>query len=235
MGTTHDQLSWQNRVGALSGAAYVLLILVGNQIATGGAQDAHPTGTKDLATLANQVTSGTARTGQAMEIIGMVAFAFFLAWFVHLLRRMGGAAAWLSTTALVGGVTTLAVKIASVLPVIAATVDRNQISATSARVLVDQNNAGFVITFLTFGIFMVGAGLAVLGSGVMGRVAGWSAVVIGALGIIETAVAVSLDVNPMPFLLGLVWILAVSVRLAWKGPRPRVSKSTERGLAPAAI
>lgn len=90
--------------------------------------------------------------------------------------------------------TTLAVKIASVLPVIAATIDRGQISATTARVLVDQNSAGFVITFLTFGIFMVGVGLAVLDSGVLGRVAGWLAVVI------ESAFAVSFDVNPVSFL-----------------------------------
>ena len=58
----------------------------------------------------------------------------------------------------------------------------------------DQNSAGFVITFLTFGIFMVGVGLAILDSGVLGRVAGWLAVVI------ESAFAVSFDVNPVPFL-----------------------------------
>lgn len=212
--------AWPDRIGALSGAAYVVLILVGNQIASGGGQDPHPTGTQDLAQLAHDATSGTARLGQALEVTGFVAFAFFLAWFVQQLRRHGGAAAWLGTTTLVGGVTTLALKLASVLPLVAATVNRDQIDATTARVLMDQNSAGFVVTFLTFGIFLLAAGLGILACGLLGRFAGWSAVVIGAGGVLQIVLgATSLDVAPFPFLLGLVWVLAVSVRLGLRTPK----------------
>ena len=36
-----DRPAWQDRVGALSGAAYVLLILVGNQLAEGSGSSTH--------------------------------------------------------------------------------------------------------------------------------------------------------------------------------------------------
>ena len=41
------------------------------------------------------------------------------------------------------------------------------------------------------------------------------------------------DTNVMPFLLGLIWLLVVGIRLAWGGPRARVSGSVESPAAAA--
>jgi hypothetical protein len=209
-----------DRAGALSGAAYVLLILVGNQLASGSGQDPHPSGAEDLADFSGSPTLAQS-IGFRMEVLGFLAFMFFLGWLVHRLREHGGAAAWLAGVAGVAGTMTLALKIGSAAPVMAGEVDHRQLSPTLARVLADMNGATFVITFLTTGVFLVATGLAVLTSGYLGRVAGWTAVVIGALGVGLT-LATGLDpvsTNPMPFLASLLWILVVSVRLGWRGPR----------------
>lgn len=222
-----------DRVGAACGAAYVLLTLVGNQLASGSGGPAHPTGAKDLADF-SRTPSIAANLGFTMELFGFLAFMFFLGWFVASLRRRGGSAEWLAGVAGVAGVVTLAVKIASASPILAGELDHGQLSPTLARVLADMNGASFVVTFLPFGVFLLASGLAILGSGWLGRVSGWTAVVIGALGIVVPLLThlSPVDTNPMPFLFGLLWLLAVSVRLAWRGPRPAVG--TEARIEPVA-
>lgn len=234
--TTTPLVALGDRVGALSGAAYVLLILVGNQIATGGSQDPHPSGAKDLADFAAS-PSASRVVGETMEVLGFLAFIVFIGWLTQTLRDRGGAAGWLAGTASIAGTITLAVKIASILPMAAGLLDPKEISATTARVLTDMNNAGFVITFLPFGVFLVAVGAAILSSGLLGKVAGWFAVVIGTLGVLLTLVTRMdpVNTNPMPFLAGLVWILVISVRLAVKGPRSQSVPQDGRSLAPAMV
>ena len=50
----------RDRLGAVTGAAFVVLILVGNQMATAGSgQSAHPTGDQVLRDAAHQVSSAS--------------------------------------------------------------------------------------------------------------------------------------------------------------------------------
>jgi len=209
-----------DRIGAAAGAAYVLLILIGNQLSSGSSSDPHPSGAKDLADFASS-PSVAEKVGFTMELLGFLTFMFFLGWLVHTLRLRGGPAAWLGGAAGAAGIVTLSVKVASAMPIMAGRLDHADMSPATARILTDMNGAAFVITFLTFGTFLVAGGLAILTSGLLGRFAGWSAVVIGALSIVLTVLTQGdpVDTNPMPFLAGLVWLLVVSVRLAWKGPR----------------
>lgn len=211
--------AWLDRVGALSGAAYVLLILVGNQLAEGSGSSTHQTGAQVLAHVGRQADSASAQIGMTMEILGFVGFAFFVPWLYTALRRAGSG--WPAAVALVGGTTTLAVKIGSGAAAITLMTDRERVDPQMAMVLNDLNGAAFVITFITFGIFMLGAGLALLESRLAGRFAAWSAVVLGVAGILVTLVSKAdpVNSNPMPFLLGLLWILVVSVRLAVRAPR----------------
>jgi hypothetical protein len=211
-----------DRLGAGCGAAYILLILVGNQLGGGGNQDPHPSGTADLAAFAGHPTL-VEGAGWRMEIAGFIAFMFFLGWMRRRVQQLGGAAAWLSDVAAVAGVVTLAVKLGSAAPVLAGRMDHGELTPVLARVLYDLNAAAFVITFLPYGAFLLALGLAILASGFLGRVAGWSGVVLGALTMLAP-LASGVDpvgTNVLPFLLGLFWLLAVSVRLAWKGPRQR--------------
>jgi hypothetical protein len=127
----------------------------------------------------------------------------------------------LANTVAIAGTVTISVKIASVLPMAAGQLDHKELSPALARILTDMNGAGFVVTFLPFGVFLVAAGWAILSSGLLGKVAGWTGVVFGALCVLLTlATQVDpVDTNPMPFLAGLLWVLVVSVRLGSKGPR----------------
>lgn len=228
-----DKLSASDRIGASCGAAYVALILVGNGIATGnGEQSNDPTGQQVLQYADQAAHSGVVLVGRAMEILGFVAMAFFIAWLVPRLRRAGGPAPWLADVVLVGGVGTLAVKIATIAPEAAVDATRQSIDPALAKALYDIAGAGFIMSFLPFAILMLGLGGAVLTSGFLGRFAGWSAIVLGVAGLLVVVTASSLDTNPMPFVLGLLWLLVASVRLAWRGPRQaRVGSADE--LAPA--
>ena len=222
--TQSERPGWVDRVGALSGPAYVVLVMTGNSIAEPG-EPAHATGAQVLAQLEEQAGSTAAQIGSSMEILGFVGLAFFVGWLATVLRRHADRAPWLATAVVVGGAATLAVKIGSVFPELALKVNRGSVDQSTARLVNDMGSAGFVLSFLTFGIFMLATGLAVLDSGIAGRVAGWSAVVIGALGIIATVAtqADPLATSALPFLLGLLWILVLGVRFALRGPSHSVT------------
>ena len=177
-----------DRIGAGCGAAYVLLILVGNQMSSGSSTDPHPSGAKDLADLSTTPTVVESRSASSLELIGFLAFVLFLGWFVHALRQRGGPAPWLAGAAGAFGVITLAVKLASAMPMLAGQLDHAELSPSLARVLVDMNGAAFVVTFLPYGMFVATAGAAFLATGFLGRVAGWSGVVIGGLTVLVTFV-----------------------------------------------
>ena len=235
MNSTRSRITGWDRLGAASGAAFVLLILVGNQIAAGNSTDPHPSGTEDLADFSAS-PSLVETLGLSMEVLGFVAFIFFLGWFVHALRSPDGRAPWLAGAAGLAGGVTVSVKVASFMPIAAGILDHEELTPSLARVLTDMNAAAFAITFVTFGTFLVASGAAVLASGLLGRVAGWFGVVIGTLAIVLTLVtrADPTSTNPMPFLAGLVWVLVVSVRLAWKGPRTAPAEPAVTGVPVAA-
>jgi hypothetical protein len=222
-----------DRIGAGCGAAYILLVGVGNQMSSGNSTDPHPSGAKDLADFA--ATPTTAQTiGFTMEVVGFLAFIVFLAWLVHALRLRGGPAPWLAGAAGMSGVITLAVKMGSAAPMLVGYVDHKDLTPATARVLMDLNGSAFVVTFLPYGTFVMLAGAACLVTGFLGRVAGWSGVVIGGLTLLAT-LATQLDpieTNVMPFLLGLLWLLVIGIRLAWRGPRARAGGAVE---SPAAV
>jgi hypothetical protein len=225
-----NKLTVADRIGAACGAAYVLLITVGNGIAVSGESNT-PTGKQVLQYAQDMLDSPARQAGMAMEVLGFVALSFFLAWIVPALRRAGGVAPWLANVVLIGGLATIAVKVGSIAPEVAVVAGRHTLDPDLAKALYDIAAGSFVISFLPFAIFMLGIGTSVLTSGYLGRFAGWSAIVLGALGLVVVATARSLDANPMPFMLGLLWILVVSVRIAWKGPRTQAAVTDEQPVA----
>lgn len=213
-------VSISDRVGAATGAAYVLLVCVGNQLSEGNSTDAHPSGAKDLADFGGTPTLAQS-IGFRMELFGFVALMFFVAWLVHALAARRSPWPWLPGVVGVAGVTLLAVKLGSAAPIMVGEVDHKELSPTLARVLADLNGSSFVITFLPMAVLLAAAGAAMLATGLAGRVAGWSGIVIGVLGV-AAPIGTGMDpigTNPMPFLFGLLWMLAVSIRLAVRGPK----------------
>src|SRR3712207_6087374 len=133
-------------MGATSGVAWFVLIMVGNTLNTAGTTQAlRPTGEEVLADL--QRTTATQDVGLVLELLGFAVFAVFLGYLYRTLRR-ADAGSWLPAAALVGGVTMLAVKLGSAGPMFAAVLRKDEISPELARTLVDINSGAFWISWL---------------------------------------------------------------------------------------
>jgi hypothetical protein len=201
------------RLALASGAAYVVAILVGNGLAEAGNSEGG-----DGATVLAELQRGLSPVqtfGLTLEILGFALFLVFLGALYRVLRRTGGGD-WLAVTALGGGLVTIAVKVASVGPAMTARMRADDLSPELARVLEDINGAGFVISGYTLGIFLSAAALATLVTRLVPRWLAAAGVVIGVLTIAAGTAGILDPVGyvPIPFLLGLLWILVVSVVLA---------------------
>ena len=210
----------RDRIGAATGAAFVALIMVGNQMASGGSADsAHPTGEQVLRDVAHQASSATFTAGFVLEGLGFAAFIGFLGYLADVLRRRvpgrgpGGIAAG---AAIVAGAVMLAVKLGSAAPIVTLAIDHDHISPQLAQVLNDLGGVAFVISWLPFAIFVAAAATGLHRAALVGRPTAYSGLALGVAGLALSIAGVydPLGANPLAFLLGLAWLLAVSVRLA---------------------
>jgi hypothetical protein len=207
----------RHRLAAATGAAYILLILVGNTLSTRGASTAaHPTGAAVLRDVDRQVHSAAATAGFAMEVIGFTLFIVFLGYLAAVLRSRRVEPDVMAGTAVIAGVVMLAVKLGSGAPLGALMLDRHQLTPLLARILSDINSVAFVISWIPMGVFVAALALALRTAGLAGRPTAYSGVAIGLAGLALGVIGMQdpVNANPMPFLLGLIWILVVSVRLA---------------------
>jgi hypothetical protein len=224
-----------DRFGALTGAAYVVLVMVGNMMSTDrspGPHPAHPTGQQDITSLHWLAGSVSGQVGVTLELVGFAALVLFAGYLCARVRAGG----WLATAALAGGVIAIAVKLASAAPMFAAYVMRDGISPEMARVLTDMGNAAFVVDWLPTGLFVACAAGAALATRTLGRTLGWGGVVAGTAAVIVTAVTGVhvLTANALPFLICLLWILVVSVRLGVQRTS-RVPAQAAPDAVPAAV
>jgi len=209
----------RDRIGAATGAAFVVLAVVGNDMASGGSsQSARPTGEQVLNDVAHQASSPAYAAGFVLEGLGFVAFIGFLGYLAYVLRRArghgpGGIAAG---AAVVSGAVMLAVKLGSAAPLGALAIDYSHMSPQLALVLNDLSGVAFVICWLPFAVFVAAAAAALHGAGLVGRPTAYIGLGLGAAGLALSIAGVydPVGANPLSFLLGLAWLLAVSVRLA---------------------
>ncbi len=202
-----------DRCGALAGAASFLLTMIGGDVLgiPPGPQVAHPSGQQDLDNLHWMADSTSAQVGMSLELLGFAFSIVFIAYLCHRVRSAG----WLAMAALVGGIVWISVKLASGAPLFAAYGLREEITAQTARILIDMNGASFVISWIPKGIFVAFAAAAGMATGTIGRVLGWGGVIAGATTVLVTAAtgADVLSANFLPFLLCVLWGLLVSLRL----------------------
>src|SRR6478735_7385766 len=84
------------RVGAASGATYVVLLIVGGSMMTSGATDSvRPTGEQSLANLHRTAESGSAKVEFGPVLVGFAAFIVFLGYLYEVLRRAEEQRSWL--------------------------------------------------------------------------------------------------------------------------------------------
>lgn len=212
----------RDRIAAATGAAFVVLIIIGNQISQSGTvQSTHPSGAQVLKNAAHQAGSASATAGFVLELLGFVAFMGFLGYLAgalrsrHLDRQASPVAAG---TAILAGIIMLAVKLASVMPMGALVVDRKTLSPDIAQVLNDMNGYAFVVSWMPFAVFVGATAIALHRARLVGRPTLYIGALLGVGGLSLTFVGLQhpLDINPVGFMLGLLWVLVVSVRLAVK-------------------
>jgi hypothetical protein len=211
--------STRDRVAAATGALFVVLITVGNQISVSGTdQSAHPTGASVLHDAAAQAHSTPALIGFTLEFLGLMAFVVFLGYLLDLRRRTStpGSGAVASATAVCAGLTMLIVKLSSIVPMGAVLLDRAGMSPELARALADMGTVAFVLGWLPYAVFVLAAALGLLRARLVGRPTAIIGAVVGAAGLVLALIGLDnpINGNPMAWMAGLLWTLVVSVRLA---------------------
>jgi len=229
--------SWVDRLGAFSGVGFVVATFVGSSISTaGGSQSNNPTGAQALSDLQRVAGSSSALVGMYIEILGFALFAFFVGYLYSRLRAAEAGQGWLAPVTLSAGAVMLAVKLASGAPLAAGLLAAPTLSPETARLLTDMNNASFVISWLPFGVFLVAAGFGSVVTGLTRAWLGWTGAALGILSIaaITTGGHGFVNANPLPFLLGLLWVAILGAVLGLR--RRRVPESAvARQAVPAGV
>ncbi|MEP6762219.1 MAG: hypothetical protein ABJA93_12760 [Sporichthyaceae bacterium] len=222
--------SWE-RVGAASGAAYALLLIVGGSMMTAGTSEStNPAGEEALASWQHIAETGSAKLGLGLALLAFAAFAVFLSYLHGVLRRVEGPDSWLPTSALVAGVLALVIKWGSASFVGAAIVRSDELSPDLARTLNDLDSAAFWASWLPYAVFVGVSALVILRTRFVPSAFGWIGLVLAVAGV---ATSVSVDVGmsengAAPYLLSVLWVLALSMVLAVRGPRPVAEPSAPR-------
>jgi hypothetical protein len=210
------------RVGAASGAIYVGLLIVGGSMMTAGTtQTARPTGEQSLSNLRRMAESGSAKVGLALALLAFATFAVFLGYLHGVLRRADGQQSWLPTATVFAGMSALVIKWASGSFIGAAILRKDEISPELARTLNDLDSAAFWISWLPYAVFVGLTAVVILRTRFVPRAFGWVGLVLGTAGV-ATSVSVDLqtsDVGAAPYLLSVIWVLALSSLLTVRGPR----------------
>lgn len=195
----------RGRIGGAAGVAFVLLALAGNSLTGGGLEtDAAPEA--HAAEVARRTGDAAWRAGIAIELVAFVALLLFAAALARRIRTVEPADGYLGSLVLAGGVLFAAVKLASGSALYAADRRAAEIDPASAQLLTDLNDAAFALSFVPMAVLVGAAAVAALSYGVLPRWLGWLGAALAPL--LVAAAASGADAVPVPFLLGLLWILA---------------------------
>jgi hypothetical protein len=230
----------RDRIGAATGATFVTCIFVGNVMATSGQSTSmHPTGTEVLRDAAHAAASTTATIGLLLEVCGFGLFIVFLGFLADLLRpRAPGSWTGLAAgTAVVAGIVELAIKLGSAAPFLTLALDRDQMDPEIARVLNDINGMAFLVSWLPLSVFLGGLAVALRGAGLVGRPTMYVGLVSGVAGFAMALWGVQdpMSANPIALMVGMLWLLVVTVRLTVKPGRTTETTDLAAERIPAAV
>src|SRR5215203_4996910 len=212
--------TWR-RLGAAGGIFYVVLTLLGNDV-IGGTRPG---------------------IGLLVELLGFVFFAFFLGSLWACLRSAEGEGGWLSSAGFGGGLVALAVKIASVAPVLAAGASEGM-DPGNANAIIAMNGdsfrwAYFSIACLPLGVMLLSTAILAVRTGALPRWLGWASAVVALvlLGALSAAV-----VSPSPpewvflaMLLFALWTVATSIALIRRADEPHPVETAHLAEEPARV
>jgi hypothetical protein len=223
------------RLGAASGVAYVVLLMVGSGILNSGEEPV------TLEARAHLLADAAVRTpsiiGISLELLGFLCFLGFLGSLWSALHRAEGEHGWLAAAALGGGLVSLTIKLASAVPLFAALFGvRHGLDHQFAQTLDDIAEATYYLSLPPLAVLLLASAGLAIGGAALPRWLGWSAVVL-AVALLGGATAGLLygvgDEAGLPFLLFLLWALLTSIVLIRRaGTAVRDGVPTERIVAP---
>lgn len=224
------------RLGAATGALYVVLVMLGNSgVLSGGGSGPAPDLTASRSDVARWVVTLPAPgpldwLSVAVEGAGLLCMLIFTAYLYSLLRNAEEGRGWLAVAALTGGLLSVAIKMSSLSPMLALFYRAHSgMDAQLATALLDQNSFSFIETWAANGILLTAAGLAGHRYRALPSWLAWSGIVIGALLLIATPFALG-PVYPVT-LLFLAWMLVAGVMLVI---RPQSRQGIQAGQPMAA-
>jgi hypothetical protein len=199
---------WE-RIGAVSGILFVLAIVA--SFFTPGTPDVDDSPAEIREALVDDRVGLSAST--YLGGLGAFFFLAFLAALYVLLRRAEGEPGP-SVLALLGGVATTVMVLAVTGVTLALTGAADEEAGDDAlRALLELDNALFIPTGFFFAAFHVGAGLSILGTGVLPRWLGWASLVIAIVFLISLFGMFSEDDEGGP--LGIIYFFDLLASLLW--------------------
>jgi hypothetical protein len=232
------------RWGAAAGVFFAVATIVGNELANQG--DAAGDGAATALANVRRHHGLLNHLGIALEILGFVALMFFAGYLYRILRRGEGQTGWLAATALIAAAADLGVKLGSGASLAAAYYHPADLTPEMARMLLDLNDAAFVITGITMAAFVLAVSASACASRVLPRTLVWIGVALGVLGLASPIVSLldPSDYNPLPYLVALLWVAAIGIarvvidtrtgRAAVAPTAPMAGGSSERSSAECA-
>ena len=221
------------RLGAASGLVYFVLVFAGNTIATSGSTvDDRSSGAEILRDL--QAHHGAAfHVGAVLELFGFLALLCFVGYLAAVLRRAEGEDGWLWLAALGGGLLTIAIKLSSAAPILAAVWRVDDLDPVTARTLTDVNGFAFFVSFATLAMLVGPAALVALRTGLLPRALAVAGLVLAGAQLVTMAVGPT-GLAVVPFLLSALWLAAVSVVLTRRAGATREVSATGPAATAAA-
>ena len=215
-----------NRVGAFSGAAYVLLANVANTLVGVGPSAEGSPGQVMLDEQQRIAENPWVRLAFALIILAYLAWMVFVGYLYSRVRDGG----WFATTALVGGVAAITVNLVATSGGLVVYLLRDVLTPDIARALTDLDGIGHMLLVLPAGAFVLFGSAAAMVTKVLGRALSWAGIAIGATCIVVTAATAlpsSEDLFLWPFLLVLLWVAVISLRLGFaRNPAPALAVAT---------
>jgi hypothetical protein len=178
------------RLGAATGAVYVLALMGGPSL-------------------------GQGTVVVAAELVALTLFVAFAAYLTSILRAAEGPGAWLAPTVLAAVAVDTAIKFAGVGAGYAA---RDLPDGRLHDALHEMNNVSFIVTMMPLALATAAASAVVLRTSVLPRVFGWSGLAVAAA-LVANGSDLGSEFGPA-FLLFLAWTLALSIRLMLRTPSP---------------
>ena len=202
------------RIAAAGGIFYVILTLLGNEVLGGGGEgpDMTATGTQIGAYVRAHPPTALSWAALYIELLGILAFVFFLGSLWSVLRRAEGEHGPFSAIAFGAGLVSVGVKIASFPAAIAVLYRaREGMDSQLAAALLDLNGVSFVLTWAIDAVFLAATAVVILRTGALPRWLGWSAAVLSPALLVGVVFATSFGF--VPYVLTILWIVATSIAL----------------------